>query len=241
MRQLIADRNDIDEKRIRIRDRDDVKHVRNVMRLTEGDAVSVTDGESRRYEAVIAEVTASEILLDISRAADIPRDSAPQILLLQSLPKGSKMDVIVRDATALGAAEIVPFISERSIPTAERIERWRKIARESVKQCGRLRIPKIAPLTDFAGAVTLASRCDLALLLYENERVVTLKNALAGFGGDAESIAVIVGPEGGFSETEADSFITGAGARAVSLGEAILRTETAGAAALAMLIYEFGL
>jgi 16S rRNA (uracil1498-N3)-methyltransferase len=241
MRQLIADKKDINGEAIRIKDRDDIKHVRSVMRLGEGDTVSVTDGESKAYEAVIAEMMASEILLDISRVEDIPQDRTPRITLFQSLPKGGKMDVIVRSATALGAAEIVPFISERSIPAAAKPERWQKIARESVKQCGRLKVPGIASLTDFAGVLGLASCCELVLFFYEREKAITLKTALADFGRGAKSIAVIIGPEGGFSETEADSLTGGIGAKAVSIGSAILRTEIAGASALAMLLYEYGL
>jgi 16S rRNA (uracil1498-N3)-methyltransferase len=241
MRQLIADKKDIDEEIIRIKDRDDIKHVRSVMRLGDGDTVSVTDGESKAYEAVITEISASEILLRISGHKDIPQTDAPRVILFQSLPKGGKMDVIVRGATALGAAEIVPFISERSIPAATKPERWKKIARESVKQCGRLKVPGVAPLTDFAGMADIASHCERVLLLYENEKVVTLKNALSGFGQGVESLAVIVGPEGGFSETEAESLIGGIGAQAVSIGGAILRAEIAGTAALAMILYEYEL
>jgi 16S rRNA (uracil1498-N3)-methyltransferase len=170
------------------------------------------------------------------------------------------MDVIVQKSAELGAARIVPFVARHSVATAEKAERWRRIARESVKQSGRAFIPEVTAATDTVGVAAAITAHDLTLLLYEGERELTLKQALAGYGSAAENenpvaaptegtlaaesrrpdIALIVGPEGGFAAEEV-SLLTAAGATSVTLGRTILRTETAAPAALAMLLYKFEL
>jgi len=172
-------------------------------------------------------------------------ENETQVTLYQGLPKGAKMDEIVRKATELGVFRIVPVETERSIPgigdiSAKKYDRWKRIAKEASRQSMRVKVPgidEVSTLAELSDGLAYEGY-DLILILYELEEGRTLKEALRGING--RKIAVFIGPEGGFESSEIELLIQH-GAFSVTIGDTILRTETAGPAAVAMILYELTL
>lgn len=151
------------------------------------------------------------------------------------------MEFIVQKAVELGVSRIVPYLSKNCVSrpdkTEKKVERWRKIAAEAAKQCGRGRLPEVAAVVPVAQAIAQAAESETALFFYENERRTGLRDALAG--GVRDTVSLMVGPEGGFDPAEAKAAVD-AGLQSVSLGTRILRCETAPIAALAAVLYAGG-
>jgi 16S rRNA (uracil1498-N3)-methyltransferase len=237
---------------IYIDDLGDVRHIRNVLRMKKGDGLTLCDGAGREYDGVIEDIgDASGGAIAVS-VTDVRQSAEPrsEITLYQCMPKQGKMETVIQKSTELGAARFVPVFSARSVPKAKNAEaklsRWRRVAEEASKQSGRGVVPQVEQPVFIAEAAAALGDFDIALFPYENERGTTIKSVLRGFAaeqGDAPShshIAIIIGPEGGFTGEEA-GLLVGAGARPCSLGTTILRTETAGPAAIAMALYELEL
>ena len=169
-----------------------------------------------------------------------------KVTLYQSVSKGERMDLTIQKAVELGVGRIVPVFSERCVVRPEKKdskrERWQKIALEAARQSGRGIVPEVAEPMLFKDALKSASAAsDLILIPWEEEKGETLKQRLRSEDRDKLSeIAVFIGPEGGFSGNEASMAKTN-GAISVTLGKRILRTETAGPAVLAMILYEIEL
>ncbi len=218
---------------------EDARHVAMVLRMQRGDMLTVCDGTGKEYSARIAEVTRSAIAAEIeSQRFHTP--SSPRVLLGQGLPKSDKMDWVVQKATELGVAEIVPLLTERTVarPHAgvKRLDRWQKIAREAAMQSSRCDIPQVREpqhLTGFFESCT-AGPATLLLMPWEEE-TMPLKEVLREPRG-VQEITILIGPEGGFSRTEAEA-ARRQGFRLVSLGPNILRAETAAVATLSMVQY----
>jgi 16S rRNA (uracil1498-N3)-methyltransferase len=159
------------------------------------------------------------------------------------------MEVIVQKATELGAEQIIPVYMKRSVPKdkgsmSKKVERWQRVALEASKQSRRIAVAEVSEPVNFTDAVQALADYDLILFPYESEQNATIKDVIVahehGDGSHALRIAVFIGPEGGFADEEALDLIA-AGAAPCSLGRTILRTETAGAAVLAMLRYAYDL
>lgn len=219
---------------------EDVKHISKVLRMAPGDKVMLCDGEGYQYLAKISEITKEEVRLAILSGERCAADPLQRITLYQGLPKGDKMELIVQKCVELGITEIVPVAAERSIVRIKPGEfggkrtRYQRVAYEAAKQCGRGIIPQIADLVTFKSMDV--SRHDLIIIAYEDEKENTLKSLLKA-NPKAKDIAIVIGPEGGLEKAEVD-LLTQKGGTAVTLGPRILRTETAGMAALAMILYE---
>lgn len=188
------------------------------------------------------------------------REPGVKVTLFQGIPKSGKMESIIQKCVELGIYEIIPVWTERTVVTdkgnfAKKIDRWQKIADEAVKQCRRGIIPEIARDMKLKDAANMFSAYDLVMLAYEGEEKCSIKDCLESSINDCRrgctetdcasdlkrtaglaNIAIIIGPEGGFSDAEA-KMMTEAGAHSVTLGKTILRTETAGPAMLAMIMY----
>ncbi len=219
---------------------EDVKHISKVLRMAPGDKVMLCDGEGYQYLAHIDEITKDEVTLGILYKEKCASEPSRRITLYQGLPKGDKMELIVQKCVELGISEIVPVAAERSIVRIKPGEfggkrtRYQRVAYEAAKQCGRGRIPEIADLTTFKTADMTCH--DLIIIAYEDEKGNTLKSLLRA-NMQAKDIAIVIGPEGGLESSEVE-LLTQKGGKAVTLGPRILRTETAGMAALAMILYE---
>ena len=217
---------------------EDVKHISRVLRLKAGDAVQLCDGQGNECEAAIVSIAQDAVMFRTAPWTKAKSEPDVSVTLFQCLPKAGKMETIIQKCVELGAARFVPVQSERCVvvlkaPYEGRIERWQRVSEEAAKQSRRGRIPEVAlPQTlrtlDF-------SAYDTVLVAYENERTVSLKTALRAH--PCRNIAIVIGPEGGFSEEEI-AILTEKGAVSVSLGTRILRTETAGMAMLAQIMYE---
>jgi 16S rRNA (uracil1498-N3)-methyltransferase len=219
----------------------DVNHIKNVLRLIKGDEIVVCDSFGNEYHAKIIGIEKDKIRLEIVEKFLDRNIYLPQITLFQSLPKSSKMDLIIKQTTELGILRVVPLITERTIVKLDsvglrnRLDRWRKIAVEASKQSQRNTIPEISDSINFASAEDVFKEFDLILTPWEKEKETTLKEILSK--GGFENIGIVIGPEGGFSEEEIKKLLS-FNAKTITLGRNILRTETAGIVVLAITLYE---
>ena len=222
---------------------EEVRHIRKVLRLREGDEVFVFDGSGREYEGTIVEEGTFSVSVLVRTIFSSEKESTLEITLAQSLLKGEKMDYLVQKATELGVKRIVPFISSRSVPLLEkskrleRRRRWEKIAIEASKQCGRGVLPKIDPLKDYSQILETVPMESLKLILWEKGGE-KLKGILKKLERES-TIFFIVGPEGGLNEEEVEE-AKKVGFVPVTLGERILRSETASLCLVSILQYEWG-
>ncbi len=220
----------------------DVNHIKNVLRLKAGDKIEIFDGSQNNYFCEIKELNREFIRGTIITKKKAASEPNLNLTLAQCLAKGKKMDLIVKMATELGARSIVPVISERSVPRIEekgekKIEHWQNIAREAAEQSGRTFIPRIESLKKISDLNP--GEHDLAVMPWEGETKTSLKKLLTGTraNGRTDKLMILIGPEGGFSRSEADC-AKKAGFKLVSMGKRILRCETAAIAALAQIFYE---
>lgn len=218
---------------------DEGRHAVRVRRLRVGESLLIGDGRGSVLDCIVSAVRSSGLTLHVAARRSVPV-SDPRLVVVQALPKGDRAELAVATMTELGVDAIVPWAASRSVtqwdgPRAEKaLERWRRVAREAAKQSRRAWVPEVAAL---AGTAEVAARLRgvTALVLHE---VATTPLATVVLPSSADVIAV-VGPEGGISDDELAEFAD-AGAVAVRLGDAVLRTSTAGAAALAALSVRLG-
>ncbi len=220
----------------------DVNHIKNVLRYKIGDVFDVCNEDEIRFNTQIISFSNDSLNLKILEKKETTTESPVDITLFQGLPKSDKMELIIQKATELGVSEIVPIEMERSIvklydkKANAKTERWNAIAYEASKQCGRQRVPCVQNVDILKNMIEKFSKYDIVLLPYEREDKRNLKQVLEKHK-NLKKIAVIIGPEGGFSEEEI-SLLDLPNVEKVTLGPRILRTETAGLATLAMLSYE---
>ncbi|MDR2132319.1 MAG: 16S rRNA (uracil(1498)-N(3))-methyltransferase [Clostridiales Family XIII bacterium] len=243
MSRFFVEENQISGNEIRIVSERDVKHLTRVLRASRGDRVEVSDSAEWEYETEFLREEDGAAVLRILDRQRFAREPGVRVALFQALPKAAKMDAIIQKSVELGAASIFPVVCVRSVAAGDavserKLARWQKISEEAAKQCRRGLTPKVHPLLSFDAALREMRGFSLMLFPYENERERSMKACLRGLSEKPGDVALIIGPEGGFAREEAEA-LTLAGAISVSLGGAILRTETAGPAAIAMILYEF--
>jgi 16S rRNA (uracil1498-N3)-methyltransferase len=212
---------------------DEGRHAARVRRLSVGERLLVGDGRGGVAECIVAAVTSDGLYLEVTARRHVPEPD-PRLVVVQALPKGERADLAVETMTELGVDAIVPWAATRSVTQwqgprgAKALEKWRRTAREAAKQSRRARVPAVRDL---------ASTADLAPTLVLHEAATSpLVDVDLPAAGD---IVVVVGPEGGITDAELAAF-DAAGAVAVRLGEPVLRTSTAGPAALAVLSARLG-
>lgn len=231
---------------------DDAKHAR-VLRLTTGEHIAVIDADQDYFECEIVDFADELPLVSIARHEDAS-EAGPQVILLQGLAKGDKMETVIRHATELGVSAFVPMSCERSIvrldarKAAARTQRWRAIAKSAAMQSGQRACPEVGEPMALADVCASLAHATAVLVCWEEalldariekalERGLRLDRALP----ENARIAVVVGPEGGLSRSEADALLAcNPRASLVSLGSSILRTETAGIVAPALVLHELG-
>lgn len=233
--------------------RADAQHAK-VLRLRAGEHVAVIDAASDYFECEILSFDADMPIVCIStRGSDVP--ARPQVVLVQGLAKGDKMDAVIRHATELGVSAFVPFSCERSVVkldakrAASRRERWQAIAKSAAMQSGQPSVPEVALPSSLEQVCELVRAATAVLVCWEEASgTASLGQALrSGMQACAcadpadARIAVVVGPEGGLSAREVDTLVNQVERGfLVSLGQSILRTETAGVVAPALVLYELG-
>ncbi len=215
----------------------DAHKISAVLRLREGDSIEVIDSRAQRFLASIQNAGRSVDAV-LERRLEPVAASGFAITVAQGVPKGQRMDFAVEKLTELGVEAIVPLRSERTIVTvgANKLERWRRLARVAAQQCGRDRIPEITQPVGCEELIARFDQYDCVLFVWELARDAASAQPLPMLVAHARRILAIVGPEGGFSHAEAQA-AQSAGAHLVSLGSRILRTETAGLALVSVLNY----
>ncbi|WP_367874104.1 16S rRNA (uracil(1498)-N(3))-methyltransferase [Luteolibacter sp. Populi] len=220
---------------------EEAKHAAQVMRLRSGDSITVFDGLGRSAPAEVTTVSKSEIRLLLGEPVQAP-PLRPAICLAQAVPKGKTMDLIVQKAVELGVSSIQPLITRRTIVQVDeddadrKAAKWQRVALEACKQCGQDLIPRIEPPKTFAEWLPHAGEgIKIVASLYPGTR--PLKEILRAFAAPGQA-ALLIGPEGDFTEDEAAAAIA-AGFQAATLGLIVLRAETAAFFGISALRYEF--
>ena len=226
----------------------DVNHIRNVLRMRDGEELIICDGEGIDHFCRIRCNDGKKLILDIMKSCGSQAEPSAKIILFQGLPKKDKMELIIQKAVELGASVIVPVMTKRVIVKAgteekelRKRERWQSIAKSAAEQSGRGIIPEVSETIGFDEALAMASDLECCVIPYENadnsdEGMNNSREIIRNLRGK-KSIGVFIGPEGGFEPDEAQKAID-SGVRAISLGRRILRTETAGLATLAIIGFE---
>ena len=215
---------------------DEAHHAVAVRRLRVGEGVVLTDGQGRVATGVVASTGKRAFSMQVASVADAPLPE-PVVTVVQAIPKGNRGELAVELLTEIGVARVVPWAASRSVAVwkgeraARSVERWRSTAREASKQARRPWFAGVDGLATTADVLALAAAADLAVVLHEDAAT-----SLSGLRVPAVgSVVVVVGPEGGLSDDEVARF-EAAGAHAVRLGAEVLRTSTAGVAAVAALL-----
>lgn len=222
----------------------DYNHIVNVLRMKKGDNILITNISSNEtFNSIIEEIRKDEIICNIVDKENREVELNVNIDLFQGLPKADKMEYIIQKAVELGVHKIVPVNMKYCIAKIKDEDkkniRWNKISEVAAKQCKRNIIPKVEKSININNLYEELKKYDLVIVAYENEENITLKKILKSYK-DIKEIAIIIGPEGGLSIEEIEA-LKGIGAKIVSLGNRILRTETAPIALISMLVYEYEL
>jgi len=223
----------------------EARHIRNVLRMKKGEMLILMDKEGQSFEATIGEVHYKEVKVTITKTMPPLPPSPVKISLAQALIKSHPMEYLIQKVTELGIHSIHPFYSERTViklkpdNLAHKIDRWNEIIKSACKQCGRATLPDLnTPLLFEEMIKDAPDRKTLKILLWEDEDKVDLKRLLTSMSS-APHVFVIVGPEGGFTLNEIN-LAKDAGFHIVSLGNRILRAETAAVSLLSIIQYEWG-
>ena len=221
----------------------DWNHAANVLRVRPGEQVLLSAGEDWDYLCTVREVdrAGQRVLLSVLEENRDTRELPVKISLYQGLPKSDKMELIIQKAVELGAARVIPVETARCVVKLDRKKaeskrsRWQAISESAAKQSGRSMIPEVAMPMPFAAALKEAADSDIRLIPYENAEGMERTRRILESVVPGQKIAVFIGPEGGFEETEIRQ-AEEAGFEAVTLGKRILRTETAGFVVLSLLM-----
>jgi len=215
----------------------DLNHAKRVLRLKAGDEIAVADGLGQAWCGRITFSSSKKVMVYLDR--ELPAAESPlNITLFQSLVKGDKMDLIVRQAVELGVSRLVPVVTGRSIPQRagqqdeKRVLRWRSIIRSAAAQCRRAFLTQIEPVSELKSVLPRFGSC-MTLVPWESERTVPLRQLLKQPCPNDRAVFLLIGPEGGFDRAEIEALIN-SGAVTVHLGPRILRSETAATAVITM-------
>ena len=219
----------------------DAEHIQ-VLRIRPGEDVTICDTEGKDYKCRLVRATKEEAEVEILDVTPCKGEPSVRVTVLCGLPKGDRVDYIIQKSVEAGASEIVFFQSARCVAKPEdpykKLERWNRISEEAAKQSGRGIIPKVSWSPDYGEVLNTAVHTDLPLFMYETGEREPMNTVLESGKGIATA-AVITGPEGGFEKYEAD-LARIAGMHICSMGERILRCETAPVVAITAIMYATG-
>ena len=247
MYHFYTDRSNIFDDHI-VLEGPDVNHIRNVLRMKDGEELIICDGDGTDHFCRIRGNDGKKLIADIMKSSASASELSARIVLFQGMPKKDKMELIIQKAVELGASEIVPVMTKRVIvklddsnKESRKLERWQSIAKSAAEQSGRGVIPGVSGAVSFKEALKMAESLECRVIPYENadnsENGLEASRTVIRDMKGKKSIGIFIGPEGGFEEEEVRSAIE-AGWTTISLGRRILRTETAGLAALAIIGFE---
>lgn len=243
MYRFFVEPSQIQDKRIVITGRD-VNHIKNVLRMKIGEEIAVSNGiDSREYRCGIEEYTEDEVICTLRFIKEDGVELPSKIYLFQGLPKADKMELVIQKAVELGVYEVIPVAAKRCVvklddkKAASKINRWQGIAEAAAKQSKRSVIPTVHDVMSMGEAIAYTRDMDVRLIPYELAEDMGHTKALIETVSAGSSIAVFIGPEGGFEESEVQAAVS-AGIEPITLGRRILRTETAGMTVLSWLMYQ---
>ena len=221
----------------------DVNHIKNVLRMKPGEEISVSNClDGKDYRCGITSIEEGRVICELRFVKEDGVELPSRVYLFQGLPKADKMELIIQKAVELGVYEIIPVAAKRCVvkleekKAASKIARWRGIAEAAAKQSKRRIVPRIGNVMTFGEAVRKAASMDVKMIPYELAEGMEKTKALIEGIRPGQDIAVFIGPEGGFEESEIDKALA-AGIEPVTLGKRILRTETAGFTVMAWIMY----
>ena len=220
----------------------DVNHIANVLRMKKGEELWISDKE-KEYHCVIESTEEDEVLLHILYVQEPDYELKNRIYLYQGLPKADKMELIIQKAVELGAYSVVPVSTRRCVvkldnkKAEKKVSRWQQIAESAAKQSKRMLIPNVHQVLSFKEALKYAESMDIRLIPYELAKGMQETKEILAAIEQGQSIGIFIGPEGGFEEKEVEAAIS-EGAKPITLGKRILRTETAGLAILSVLMFQ---
>ncbi|MEE8885712.1 MAG: 16S rRNA (uracil(1498)-N(3))-methyltransferase [Eubacteriales bacterium] len=241
MYRFFVEKYQMDEGQVTITG-EDVNHIRNVLRMRRGDTVLVSTGDEWEYTCTIERFEDDAVILRVQDASRPGKELESKIWLFQCLPKGDKMETVVQKAVELGAFAIVPVSSARCVMKlderrgVQKVARWNAISEAAAKQSKRLIIPEVKPVMRFKDALKMAQDIDVKLIPYERQDGMAGTRKILNAITPGQSVAVIIGPEGGFDDAEVKE-AQESGFEPITLGKRILRTETAGMTTLSILMY----
>lgn len=242
MYQFFVTPEQINGKDIRITG-SDVNHIKNVLRMKIGEEIAISNNtDGKEYRCEISSVSEEEIRCTLRFIKEEGLELPSKIYLFQGLPKADKMELIIQKAVELGAYEIIPVAMKRSVVKLDekkaksKLSRWQGISEAAAKQSKRKVIPVIREVMNFREAVVYAGQMEVKLLPYELAEGMQHTKELIGGLKPGQSVAVFIGPEGGFDEEEIE-LASEAGMQLITMGKRILRTETAGFTILAWIMY----
>ncbi len=212
------------------------EHAARVLRLIAGDPLTLFNGDGHDYQASIGAIDKRTITVRIASRQSLQNESPLPLVLAQGIARGDKMDLVVQKATELGVVRIVPLLTERSevrldgARASKRVLHWQSVAISACEQCGRARIPEVQPIQTLAGWLDELPDDGALRLALMPQATDTIPGLRFGHAGGV----LVIGPEGGLGETDIRA-LEQRGFRGLRLGPRILRTETAGLAALSAL------
>lgn len=221
----------------------DVNHIKNVLRMKQGEEFTVSTGEdSKEYRCAIREFLKDSVDCELRFIKEDNVELPSKIYLFQGLAKGDKMETVIQKAVELGVHEIIPVTMDRCVMKLDekkislRVARWQAIAEAAAKQSKRAIIPMVCEPMSYKQAVEYANKIDVKLIPYEMAQGMKHTKDVISRIKEGESVGIIIGPEGGISESEI-SLAREKGFEEITLGRRILRTETAGMTVLSILMY----
>lgn len=220
----------------------DVNHIKNVLRMKIGEELEICDGNNKKYLCEIEEMTAEYVCAKIKEELGADTELPSKLYLFQGLPKSDKMELIIQKAVELGVYEIIPVATKRAVvkldekKAGKKVERWNSIAEGGAKQSGRSFVPKVTEVMSYKEALQYAQKLDVILIPYELADGMQETKQIISAIEPGQSVGIFIGPEGGFEVSEVENAIA-IGAKAITLGKRILRTETAGLTTLSILMY----
>lgn len=220
----------------------DVNHIKNVLRMKEGEELQISDGSGITYLCTLTSATGEKVCAAIKEEMQRDTELPSKIYLFQGLPKADKMELIIQKAVELGVCEVIPVSTKRAVvklddkKAGKKVERWNSIAESGAKQSGRNVIPKVTEVMSFKNALEYAKELDVLFIPYELAEGMEETRELIEQIQPGQSVGIFIGPEGGFEVSEVESAIE-YGAKPITLGKRILRTETAGLTMLSILMY----
>ena len=243
MHQFFVEPHQIQGNRIVI-EGNDVNHIKNVLRMKQGEELAVSNGQDgKEYRCGILEFEEDQVICELRFVKEDGVELSSQVYLFQGLPKADKMEMIIQKCVELGVYAVIPVATKRCVVKLDdkkaksKISRWQGIAEAAAKQSKRRIVPEIMDVMSFKQAIQYVKDFDVKVIPYELAEDMEKTKAIIGALKPGQKIAVFIGPEGGFDESEIQEALDN-GTEPITLGKRILRTETAGLTIMSWMMYQ---